>query len=273
MATMKVNYWQDKVCVITGATAGLGLAVARALAARDAKLVLVARGREQLRQTANALGPAVAVPVVADVTNPDDVSRLSQAVMDQFGNVDFLCNCAGRSARQRVLDTSIDEFQEMLEVNFLAPVRMAQAFAPTLVSQRGHIVNVGSLASKVAPRYLAGYPASKFALAAFSQQLRLELGPEGLHVLLVCPGPIRRSEAVPRYQQHSAGLPSSAQQQGAGANLRPIDPDWLANKILYACERRRLELIVPWKVRLLVAAAQIWPRLSDRLLLRATSSD
>jgi len=270
---MQPNYWQDKICVVTGASAGLGLAVARALAARRAKIVLVARRKESLEVAAAGLvATATAVlPVVADVTRQEDVVRLSQTVFDHFGSADFLCNCAGRSARSNVLDTPPGEFQKMLDVNFLAAVRTTQAFADTLLEHRGHVVNVGSLASKVAPRFLGGYPASKFALAAFSQQLRLELGPQGLHVLLVCPGPIQRADPAPRYQQEGVNLPASAHQPGAGAKLRGIEPEWLADKILDACERRRLELVVPWKVRLLVALAQLAPRLADWLLLRAMS--
>jgi short-subunit dehydrogenase len=181
-----------------------------------------------------------------------------------------LCNCAGRSTRGSALDATVDDFLQLLDVNFLAAVRMTRSFAPLLIEQQGHIVNVGSLASKIAPRYLGAYPASKFALAAYSQQLRLELGPQGLHVLLVCPGPILRDAAEPRYADESADLPDAAQQPAAGAKLRGIDPDRLAARIVTACERREPELVVPWKVRLLLAISQFSPKLGDWLLLRAT---
>jgi len=242
------------------------------LAARRAKIVLVGRREESLHQVAEEFATSAAdvLTVAADVTSQEDVTRLHQTVTEKFGSVDLLCNCAGRSARQNVLDTPIEEFQQLLDINFLATVRTTQAFSATLLQQRGHVVNIGSLASKVAPRFLAGYPASKFALAAFSQQLRLELGSQGLHVMLVCPGPIHRDDNAPRYEE-GIDLPASAQQPGAGAKLRGIDPDWLAEKILRACERRQLELIVPWKVRVLLTLAQLSPRLGDWLLLRATS--
>ncbi|HCK42060.1 MAG TPA: NAD(P)-dependent oxidoreductase [Planctomycetaceae bacterium] len=271
---MGSNYWHQKTCVVTGSSAGLGLAIARALAQKQAKIVLVGRREEPLQQAVVELSPTATdvAAVVADVTCPEDVHRLHQSVMEQFGPIDMLCNCAGRSARQHVLETSIDEFQQLMEINFLAAVRTTQAFAPSLLERRGHVVNIGSLASKVAPRFLGGYPASKFALAAFSQQLRLELGPQGLHTLLVCPGPIRRDSNAPRYEADSKNhMPASAQQPGAGAKLRGIDPDWLAHKILHTCEHRRLELVVPRKVRLLLTLAQFSPRLGDWLLLKATS--
>ena len=271
---MKTDYWQDKVCVVTGASAGLGATIARVLSARGATLVLVARHMqplEELADTLRGLGGQV-LAAGADMTVQQDVDNLVQQVALRFGRVDFLCNCAGRSARGAILDTTIEDFQQLLDVNFLASVRTTRAFAAHLIKQQGHVVQIGSLASKVAARYLGAYPASKFALSAYSQQLRLELGPQGLHVLLVCPGPIKRNDdSEPRYAQEAEGLPSEAKQPGAGANLRGLDPEWLAERILTACERRQLELILPWKVRVLLVLAQISPRLGDWLLRRATS--
>ncbi|MCA9231557.1 MAG: SDR family NAD(P)-dependent oxidoreductase [Planctomycetales bacterium] len=265
--------WQNKVCVVTGASAGLGLAIARAFCARQARVVINARGEQQLAQAAASLtgSGAEVLPIAGDVTQQKDVDRLVQAVKDQFGRADLLCNCAGRSARQAVLDTTPADFQELLDVNFLATVRTTRAFASMVLEHKGSIVNVGSLASKVAPRFMGAYPASKYALAAYSQQLRLEHGSEGLHVLLVCPGPIRRGEANERYQQQSQSLPPAARRPGAGAKLRGIDPNQLADRIVSACERRKLELVVPAKVRLLLTLAQLSPRLGDWMLQRATS--
>ncbi|NOY30319.1 MAG: SDR family NAD(P)-dependent oxidoreductase [Planctomycetes bacterium] len=270
---MKSNYWHNRVCVVTGASAGLGLAIAKMFAARGARVVINARREEPLSRAAEILraGGAEILPIVGDVTQQADVDRLAQTVKEQFGRVDLLCNCAGRSARQAVLDTTAEDFQDLLDVNFLATVRTVRAFAEMLLEQRGSIVNVGSLASKVAPRLMGGYPASKHALAAYSQQLRMEHGPAGLHVLLVCPGPICRDDSAPRYEQQAAGLPAVASRPGAGAKLRGLDPEWLAGKILTACERRKLELIVPSKVRVLMALSQLSPRLGDWLLRRATS--
>lgn len=270
---MSTDYWQDKVCVVTGASAGLGAVIARTLSARGAKLVLVARRSQPLEQLADnlrALGSEV-LPLVADLTVQSDVENLVQQVMPQYGRVDLLCNCAGRSDRGAILETSADDFQELLDVNFLGAVRTTRAFAPALLEQQGHVVQIGSLASKVAARYLGAYPASKFALAAYSQQLRLELGPEGLHVLLVCPGPISRDDASVRYAKQAEGLPDSAKLPGGGAKLKGIDPETLAEQILTACEQRQPELVLPWKVRVLAAISQLSPQLGDWLLRRSTS--
>lgn len=270
---MNSDYWQDKVCVVTGASAGFGAVITRTLSARGAKLVVVARRMQPLEQLADnlrALGGEV-LPITADLTIQQDVENLAKQTIGKFGRVDLLCNCAGRSARGAIIDTRAEDFQELLDVNFLATVRTTRAFAPHLIEQRGHVVQIGSLASKVAAKHLAAYPASKFALAAYAQQLRLELRPSGLHVLLVCPGPILRDDASTRYSEQADGLPNEAKLPGAGAKLKGIDPEWLAEHTLKACEKRQSELVVPWKVRILAAISQLSPRLGDWLLLRATS--
>ena len=268
-----MDYWRDKVCLITGASSGLGLAISRVLATHGAQVVMIARSAGRLRDAADtlqALGGRVA-PLPCDVTVQDDVDRMAATVREQFGHVDMVCNCAGQSTRKAVLETSAEDFQQLLDVNFLSTVRMTRAFAGELIAAQGHLVNIGSLASKVATRYYGAYPASKFAVAAYSQQLRLELAPDGLHVLLVCPGPIRRDDNQPRYQSTDTHVPAAAQQPGGGAKLRGLDPDWLAaERILAACQRRQAELVLPAKVRIVVALSALSPRLGDWLLMKAT---
>jgi short-subunit dehydrogenase len=145
---------------------------------------------------------------------------------------------------------------------------MTRAALPHLLEARGHLVHIGSLGSKAASKFLGAYPASKFPLAAYAQQLRLELGPKGLHTLLVCPGPIRRDDAGQRYRE--AAVPANAREPGGGVKLPGIDADWLARRILRACERRQTELVVPARARLLFAIAQLWPTLGDWIINRMT---
>jgi short-subunit dehydrogenase len=176
--------------------------------------------------------------------------------------------------RGTALATSTDEYQRLWELNFLATVRCVQAFAKSLSTSHGHAVLIGSLASKVAPRYLGAYPASKFPLAAFAQQLRIENGNDSFHTLLVCPGPIARdgnTETGSRYGEPASELPQEAHQPGGGAKTRAIDPKDLAERILKACEARRVELIVPKSARLLFAISQMSPSIGDWLLRKMTS--
>jgi short-subunit dehydrogenase len=123
---------------------------------------------------------------------------------------------------------------------------------------------------------MGAYPASKHALAAYTQQLRLELSPQGVHVLHVCPGPIARNasrhetEQRGRYAADAPGVPDEAQAPGAGARINAIDPTRLAAAILKACERRRPELVIPAKARLLFAISQLSASWGDWLLGRST---
>lgn len=273
---MANSYWQSKTCLVTGASAGLGLALARALAERGAAVILVARRPEPLEAAAadlRATGAQVAA-IPANLTWQDDVNFLADKVRTDFCRLDFLANCAGRSTRGAILDTTPEDFQQLIDVNFLAAVRVTRALAPLLTANRGHLVNIGSLASRVAPRYMGAYPASKHALAAYTQQLRLELGPQGVHVLHVCPGPIARdgvADQQGRYAEEAPGVPADAQAPGAGAKIKALDPARLAAAIITACQRRQPELVIPAKAKLLFAISQLSASWGDWLLNRKTS--
>ena len=265
-------YFDGKVAIVTGGSRGFGRSLAQTFAAEGASVVLAARGAEALKEVAAGMrrDGRIVHAVPTDVLDDTQVDRLVAEAVDRFGRLDVLANCAGQSARGRVLDTAPDEFQRLWELNFLATVRCTRAAAPHLLASRGHLVLVGSLASRVAPRYLGAYPASKFPLAAYAQQLRLELGPDGLHVLLVCPGPIVRPDAGNRYAQQGADLPAAARLPGGGARVRGLDPQRLAADIVRACQRRSAEIVRPRKARLLFALTQLAPTWGDWLLKRKT---
>jgi NAD(P)-dependent dehydrogenase (short-subunit alcohol dehydrogenase family) len=271
-----MSYWQGKRAVVTGGTSGLGRAIAQTLLENGARVAIVGRDRGKLDETLSEFKTIRddVLGISADVTSAEDVSRLSSTVLRAWGGVDALYHCAGRSMRGTALGTSPDEYRQLWEANFVSAVRCVQAFSQSLVERRGHVVLIGSLASKVAPKFLGAYPAAKFSLAAFAQQLRLENGPQGLHTLLVCPGPIAREElsgSNGRYASEAPDLPAEAHRPAGGAKLRAIDPRWLAEEILKATEHRRAELIVPARSRLLFIASQISPTFGDWLLRKMTS--
>lgn len=275
---MASSFWQGKVALVTGGSSGLGRAVAEALAAAGARVVIAARGADALAKVAAQIERrgGVCLPVVADITRADDVERLFAETLARYGQLDLLVNAAGRSRRGALADTSAEEVREMLELNVVALVRCTRAALPFLLPRRGHVVHIGSLAGKGVGRWLGAYPASKHAVTAYAQQLRLELGPEGLHVLLVCPGPIARSEPRGENTQRAsdaelARLPAEARQPGGGVRTRAIDPAWLAARILRACERRQAELVVPWVARLVFALGELSPGLADCLMRWTTS--
>ncbi len=217
----------------------------------------------------------LAVPT--DVTQQADVETLVNRTIERYGRIDLLVNNAGRSARQSVLDATPEDFRELIDLNLISVVRLVRACLPHLEASAGHIANISSLAGKAPARWIGAYPASKFALTAYTQQLRLELAEsgspaagKGVHVLLVCPGPIARKSPREQATVVAPGVPDRALRPGAGVKTSAIDPDWLASAILSACEHRRPELTIPKIARLLFVLMQISPRLADWLIRKTT---
>ena len=281
-----MSYWKDKVVLVTGGSSGLGRVIARAYVDAGARVAIAALEDDAVRRAAEemtALAAANArgdekrevLGVQADLTVQEDVDRLFEQVIERFGRLDVLVNNAGRTDRGKILDTTPEKFQRVFELNFLATVRCTRAAVPHLLPREGrelggHVVNIGSLAAKSAARWVGAYPVSKFAVAAYSQQLRLELGDGGLHVLLVCPGPVARKDQRLYSLEGLEDIPESARCPGAGVKTKAIDPEWLAARVLRACERRQPELVVPAKARILFALSALWPRLGDWIVLRKT---
>lgn len=269
-----MTYWKDKVAVVTGASQGFGKVLAQQLIDQGCHVVLAARDQQKLSAAATQLDAdgkqTFCVPT--DVTNDDDVVQLLDEVQQKYGKLDALFNIAGVSSRGLVCDTSIDEFLCSYDLNVLSAVRCIKAAKPLLEASQGHIVNMGSLASKSAAKFMGPYATSKFALAGLNHQLRLEMADAGIHVMLVCPGPIAREDAGTRYTLQTTDLPDTASKPGAGVKLKTIDPQTLAERVLKGCEKRQTEIVVPGKARLLFAIAQLSGAWGDWVLRRFTSS-
>lgn len=267
-----MDYWTDKAALVTGGSSGLGLAIAEALVVRGAQVAIAARDEARLAAAIEKLNQhgARAVSFVADLSEPEQAAGVVAKVVALFGRLDLLVNNVGRSARGDALATSPAEFREFFAANVLSAVACTQAAAPHLIAAQGRIINIGSLASKSAARFMGAYPATKFALAAYTQQLRHELRPKGVEVLLVCPGPIAREDAGRRYDASAASLPEAARKPGAGLKVKGLDPKKLAERILRYSRRGRAELIAPRGARLYFALSQLFPELGDWIIRRMT---
>lgn len=269
--------WKQRTAVVCGASSGLGRAMAVELANGGVgKLALLARDAQKLeafRNTLLATAPnsqLIAVP--CDVLDRQQLVQSVQQIQGEFGGVDLVLNAVGQSDRGTIMDLQLDNLQRLWEMNLASSLNVLQCFRPALQPDRSTLVLIGSLASLFAPRFLGGYAIAKHALAALAQQARLELAVEGIHVMLACPGPIRRSDAGERYSsvQHR-DLPAEAMQPGGGARVKGLDAQRLAGEILYAAARRKPTIIRPRRARILLAAAAISPRLGDYLLKKNSS--
>ncbi len=269
---MKKSYWQQKVVLVTGGSSGLGLEIASAFAEKGARVIIAALEKDAVEAAVRTF-QAKSLDVTGFQVNvciDEDVERLKSEIMARFGRLDVLANVAGRTDRGKMIQCDADHFAKTMNLNFIALVRVTHAFLPMLLESSGHIINIGSLASKSASRWTGAYPASKHAVAAYSQQLRLEHKEDGLKVLLVCPGPIQRETERLYPLEGLEDLPESARRPGAGVKVSRISPQMLVSAILDASEKGKVELILPKKARLLFTISQICPKLGDWLVLKNT---
>jgi short-subunit dehydrogenase len=176
------------VALVTGASSGIGAATARRLAGEPgARLVLVARREDRLRELADELGGADVL--AEDLTGEEAPARIAAEVERRHGRLDLLVNNAGTAWRGRFADTGWEHVRRHMEINFDAVVRLTEALLPLLRrSAPSAIVNVSSVAGRVARGNSGAYSASKFALAGWSDALHLEERRHGVHVGLVLPG-------------------------------------------------------------------------------------
>ena len=181
-----------KVAVITGASRGLGKAMALALAGAGSKLALVARDRAKLEETAAeaaALGAETAI-FIADVTDEAQVAAMTESVVAQFGRVDILINNAGMNIRKPLVEYSLDEWRRITDTNLTSVFLMCRAMVPHMRGRGyGRILNLTSIMSHVSLPGRSAYSASKAALLGLTRALAQELAPEGITVVGISPGP------------------------------------------------------------------------------------
>jgi uncharacterized protein len=240
--------------LLTGASGGIGRAIARAVAPRTADLVLSGRRPEALEPLAQELRARVSV---ADLSHHEDVERLAV----EAGNVDVLIANAGIPAGGLLTDLTQAQIDEMLEVNLRAPIALTRALTPGMIERRrGHVVFLSSLQGKAATPVASIYSATKFGLRGFGLALREDLRDYGVGVSVVLPGFIR-----------DAGMFADA-----GVTLPPgvgtRSPEDVADAVISAIERNRAEVeVAPLPLRLGTAVASVAPALGAAVSRRLGS--
>lgn len=235
--------------LVTGATGGIGEAIARALAARGARLLVSGRREAELSRLAGDLG---AEAVVSDLAVADDVDRLAAAAVE--ADVDVLVANAGVPASGLLTELSQPAIDRMLEVNLRAPIALARALAPPMAARgRGHLVFISSLQGKAAVPQSSIYSTTKFGLRGFALALRQDLGGTGVGVSVIMPGFIR-----------DAGMFASTGYRlppGVGTKS-PVD---VASAVVTAIEHDRAELdVAPLGLRAGAALAAVAPGFAAR---------
>lgn len=178
-----------KRCLVTGASRGLGLAIAKALVAANAKVFMTAKGAEALSIEAGALG----MPnMPADLANIRDVEHLAAKAVEEFGSIDILVNSAGIFPVASAIETDLDEFDQCMAINVRAPFQLARKFIPAMVKNNwGRILNIGSSSAYAGFKNTSVYCASKHALLGMTRALHDEVKAANVRVQCISPGSIK----------------------------------------------------------------------------------
>ena len=242
--------------VITGASSGIGREVALATAALGARVGLLARRESELNRIADEIAyhGGIALPISCDVTDTAELESAIDCVADEFGGIDILVNSAGVALPDRVLDASLEDLHQMIEVNYFGAVHAIRAVLPIMLQRgRGNIVNIGSTAGRRGDDTLAGYCASKFALAGYTEALRVELFGSGVTASLVIPGPVDTPMLENPHWQSRANLLAGA----------VIPASWVASAVIAAIVYGLAEVDVPPGAGTAMKLATLFPNLSE----------
>lgn len=257
------NKLMGKVVVITGASSGIGKALAYEFAKQNSKLAIGARNIEELDAIANDLvnrGIEV-IPVKTDVTSETDCKNLIDKAVNRFGQIDILINNAGVSMRALFKDVDLKVIHHLMNVNFWGTVYCTKYALPYLLNSKGSVVGVSSIAGFHGLPGRSGYSASKFAMHGFLETLRIENFKNGLHVMIAAPG---FTATNVRFSALTAdGTPQGMSPRNEKNMMLPEE---VAKIIVKGVVKRRRNIIMGTEGKISVLAQRILPNIIDRLL-------
>jgi short-subunit dehydrogenase len=274
-----------KSVVITGGSRGLGLVLARQLAAAEARITLIARDETELKKAAadirNRHPSAEVLVVPADVRKAENVDRAVKQTIGRYGGIDVLINNAGVIRVGPLAHMKVSDYEDAMNTHFWGPLFMILAALPHMRDAGGgRIVNISSIGGRIAVPHLLPYSASKFALTGLSDGLRAELARDNILVTTVCPGLMRIGSPVNATFKGQRAKEYSWFALASSMPLTTIRAERAARQIVAACRRGDAELVITAQARLAVLARTIAPeyfgnamRLVNRLLPRATGTD
>jgi len=259
----------NKVAIITGASSGIGKALAEKYASEGWDLVIAARRLERLQELQKTLTGVEVLVVKTDVTEEADCKYLIDSAVKKFERIDLLINNAGISMRASIEDVEMDVLRRMMDVNYWGTVYCTKFALPYLVQHKGSLVGVISVGGYIGLPGRTGYSASKFAVRGFLDTIRVEYLKTGLHVLVAAPG-FTASEI------RKTALISDGSQQGE----TPRDEDKMmsaeecAVHIFKAIKKRKRKIIITfWDGKVVVLVAKLWAYIIDQLLYRVFGNE
>ncbi|MBD1929486.1 SDR family oxidoreductase [Trichocoleus sp. FACHB-90] len=269
----------NKTIILTGASAGIGQALALSLAQQGANLVLAARNQAALEETvaactnqpgvaiASGTAPRAIIALTTDVTQPEACQQLIEKAYATFGQIDILINNAGISMLSRFDEiTDLSIFEQVMQVNYLGAVYCTHYALPYLKASRGLLVAISSLCGKTAVPTRTGYVASKHAMQGFFDTLRIELQGTEVDVLVVSPGFVATDIRQRALGANGQPLGQSPRDESKG-NM-PVDE--CVRQIVWAMERRKREHLMTLKGKVTPWAKLIAPGFVDRIAAYTT---
>ncbi len=257
---MNVN---EKTIWVTGASSGIGKALAVNLSRRGARLILSARSTDRLNDCRQACAnPDQHVVLPLDLTDAASLKEASALALQKYGTIDILVNNGGISQRSVAVETGLAVDRRIMEVNFFGAITLTKLVLPSMLSRKsGHIVVVSSVVGKFGTPFRSSYAASKHALHGFFESLRAELWSQGIRVTMVCPGFVRTNISINALKGDGSTLGSMDAAQAAG-----MDPEICAEKIVRAVEAERNEIYIGGKEKLGVYLQRFVPGLFARII-------
>ncbi|MDE2149278.1 MAG: SDR family oxidoreductase [Gammaproteobacteria bacterium] len=254
-----------KTIWITGASSGIGEALALEASKAGAKLVLSARRAGELeRVRAVCAKPEQVALLPLDLARELDAAAAARAAAEAFGPIQMLVNNAGVAQRSLVRDTELSVYRQLMEINFFAPVALTRAVLPSMLAARaGHVVMIGSVVSRIGAPKRAGYSAAKHALAGYTEAAQAELWGDGIRFTLVCPGFVRTRVSIHALTAdgRTHGRMDRGQQQGMEASD-------CAQRIWRAVAEDREEVLIGGREAMAVQLKRFAPALLSRLMRR-----
>lgn len=259
--------FENKAVWITGASSGIGAALAEAFAREGARLILSARREDELRQVASRCGGGEYLVLPLDLAQPDTFPPLVEAAQKRFGRVDLVVHNGGISQRALIKDTRLDVDRRIMEINYFGAIALTKAVLPAMLAARsGHFVVISSVMGKIGTPQRSAYAASKHALHGFFDCLRAEVTDSGLQVTLICPGYIRTE--VSKNALTGDGSPTNQ----TGVDVAEGYPaDLTARQILDAVHAGKSEVYVgaPGKERLALLLKRFVPGVLETIVRKA----
>ncbi|MCE7985793.1 MAG: SDR family oxidoreductase [Caldilinea sp. CFX5] len=255
---------QNKTAWITGASSGIGEALAYALSARGARLILSARRLDELERVRSRCTNAdnhLSLPLDLAAF---DAAAVTQQALAEVGAIDLLIHSGGVSQRSTVAETDMAVQRRIMEINYFGAIALTHAVLPGMIARKsGHFVVISSLSGKISTPRRSAYAASKHALHGFFDALRAEVYQDGLRVTIVCPGYTKTNLSL-----HALTGDGGAHGQMDPTQAKGMTPEALANRICQAIEREEEEIVVGGKEVLAVYLKRLWPGLYHRMIRR-----